>query len=132
MSRALSNPLWWLVRICRDGTELPVIASGALGKKREFSLPPLPAGEGHGSRRDQPDHESHPPGDKTSRPRQRVALDDSYNEVRRDEARKDERHLPPLHHGNLLPKKACSGTYRLSAHHAARAAMTRAQPAVGS
>ncbi len=87
-----------------------IAASGALGKQRQFSLPPLPAGEGQGSQRDQPDQESHSPGDRTLRPRQRVALDDSYNEVRRDEARKDERHLPPLHHGNLLPKKACSGT----------------------
>jgi len=100
------------VRTCRDATDLAVMASGALGKQLQFSLPPIPAGEGHGSQRDQPDHESHPPGDKTSRPCQRVALDDSYKEVRRDETRKDEHHLPPLHHGNLLPKKACSGTSR--------------------
>ncbi len=80
MSRAPSNAIWWLVRTCRDGTELAVIASGALGNQRQFSLPPPPPGEGMEANAT---NATNAPGDKTSRPRQRVALDDSYNEVRR-------------------------------------------------
>ncbi len=66
MSSAPCNALPELVRTCRAGAELAVIESGALGKQLQFSLPPLPAGEGHESQRDQPDHESDP---QAARPR---------------------------------------------------------------